>query len=61
MPFTLTHPKPEPEPETIVKESEVKKTAAVSTVPPKEIPIATTNGNDQTVPVDLNLIEFDTK
>jgi hypothetical protein len=45
----------------MVKESEVKKTAAVSTVPPKEIQTATTNGNDQTVPVDLNLIEFDTK
>lgn len=48
LPFTLTHPKPEPPPELLpVKESEGVKTKK--------------NGADQTVPVDLNLIEFDTK
>lgn len=47
LPFTLTHPKPEPPPELLpVKESEGAKTKK--------------NGADQTVPVDLNLIEFDT-
>lgn len=47
LPFTLTHPKPEPPPELLpVKESEGVKTKK--------------NGADQTVPVDLNLIEFDT-
>jgi len=61
LPFTLTHPKPEPEPETIIKESEAKKTTVNTSAPAiKETP-PVTNGNDQTVPVDLNLIEFDTK
>ena len=59
LPFTLTHPKPEPDIETS-KEADTKKAASVSVTPKKETP-ATTNGNDQTVPVDLNLIEFDTK
>ncbi len=60
LPFTLTHPKPEPEPDTI-KESEPKKaTSTTSAATQKETP-PVINGNDQTVPVDLNLIEFDTK
>lgn len=48
LPFTLTHPKPEPPAELIpVKDLDVSK--------------AKKNGADQTVPVDLNLIEFETK
>jgi beta-arrestin len=66
LPFTLTHPKPE-----IEIEPETKKTtaSAPTTVTTIATPTASTakkdeptncNGNDQTVPVDLNLIEFDT-
>ena len=64
MPFTLTHPKPEQEIESPKNEVEAKKQTAANTstanVIKKEEPVVT-NGNDQTVPVDLNLIEFDTK
>lgn len=53
MPFTLTHPKPQPQLEQSKSEStsQVKEEKSDGTV---------NNGNDQTVPVDLNLIEFET-
>ena len=52
MPFTLTHPKPQPQ-------LELSKSENTSQVK-EEKSDAVNNGNDQTVPVDLNLIEFDT-
>ena len=52
MPFTLTHPKPQPQ----LEQSKSENTSQVK----EEKSDAVNNGNDQTVPVDLNLIEFDT-
>jgi beta-arrestin len=54
MPFTLTHPKPEapPPPETSTSTNE--KTKNSKNDEKKAV-------NDQTVPVDMNLIQFDTK
>lgn len=49
LPFTLTHPKPEMPTELIpVRESGTGDKSKK-------------NGADQTVPIDLNLIEFDTQ
>lgn len=60
LPFTLTHPKPEPICETDVK-IEPKTPSLVKATETKTI--STNNGvsSDQTVPVDHNLIEFDTR
>ena len=52
MPFTLTHPKPQPQ----LEQSKSENTSQVK----EEKSDAVNNGNDQTVPVDLNLIEFET-
>lgn len=54
LPFTLTHPKPEPS-----HTSQVETTAGALENSNKTAKVLT-NGSDQTVPVDLNLIEFDT-
>ena len=61
MPFTLTHPKPEPVVES--PRENAPATAATVDPPADEKPIAQTNKNssDQTVPVDVNLIEFETR
>lgn len=59
LPFTLTHPKPEPLPEPVKEPKPVAQSAETAK---KAAPAKAANGgtNDQTVPVDLNLIEFDT-
>jgi beta-arrestin len=58
LPFTLTHPKPEPPP----PQSPIETPTTATTIPDsnKKNTKPQTNGSDQTVPVDLNLIEFDT-
>ena len=62
LPFTLTHPKPEPcipmlDDDIVIKDSkrESKSTTGAADAAKEK------NGNDQTVPIDLNLIEFDTR
>ena len=51
LPFTLTHPKPPPSPSPKIENSpnNVKKV------------VGKKGAGDQTVPLDLNLIQFDTK
>jgi beta-arrestin len=59
LPFTLTHPKPEqPPPQSPIETSNTATTAQDNNTKNTK---PHTNGSDQTVPVDLNLIEFDTK
>ncbi len=56
LPFTLTHPKPEPTYES----SKVEPVTEIESKPKPEVNVET-RGADQTVPVDHNLIEFDTR
>jgi beta-arrestin len=58
LPFTLTHPKPEqPPPQSPIETSNTTTTTQDNNTKNTK---PHTNGSDQTVPVDLNLIEFDT-
>lgn len=57
LPFTLTHPKPEPIVET-VKEDESKLEPIINV---GDITKSEKSTDDQAVPVDHNLIEFDTR
>jgi len=55
LPFTLTHPKPE----STYESSKVEPVTEIESKPKPEVSVET-RGADQTVPVDHNLIEFDT-
>lgn len=59
LPFTLTHPKPETPVET--NKNEQNPTNGTTNNQAKNGDAARNGGSDQTVPVDLNLIEFETK
>jgi hypothetical protein len=67
LPFTLTHPKPEPVVESPGGEASASTTpaaessAAAATTTTTTTATSNKNSSDQTVPVDVNLIEFETK
>ncbi len=56
----MTHPKPEPLPIEYLKSDSIP-LDATTTAAASSNKKSTNGSNDQTVPVDLNLIEFDTK
>jgi hypothetical protein len=63
LPFTLTHPKPE---QVSIDTNALLRGELVATPDTSNTNEPTTNGqsnqnNDQQVPVDLNLIQFDTR
>lgn len=63
LPFTLTHPKPE---QVSIDTNALLRGESIAVSETSNTPEVTTNGqtnqnNDQQVPVDLNLIQFDTR
>lgn len=65
LPFTLTHPKPPPSPSTSRTDLTNIANNAAPTATTSTSNIISNNKNgangDQSVPIDLNLIQFDTK